>query len=96
MRILTRIPHPTLQITVFSNDDRFPVQFEHGGLSQVYRFRRSESLRGVDDVRRLVNGDLIGTVLEQFAVMRAAHSRALATFAPPPARSDDDGLPDIV
>jgi hypothetical protein len=96
MRILGRIPHPTLQITVFANDGRFPVQFEQGGLSQIYRFRKNERLRGLADVRQLVNEELIASVLAQFSVMRAAHSRALNTFAPPEAASEQDGLPDII
>lgn len=96
MRILGRIPHPTLQITVFANDGRFPVQFEQGGLSQIYRFRKSERLRGLADVQRLVNEDLIASVLTQFSTMRAAHSRALNTFAPPEDAPDHNGLPDII
>lgn len=96
MRIIGRIPHPVLQITVFSNDGRFPVQFERSGLSQIYRFRKSEQLRGLADVEKLVNEDLLATVLAQFSVMQKAHSRALNTFAPPEAPSDLDELPDII
>lgn len=96
MRIIGRIPHPTLQITVFANDGRFPVQFETGGLSQIYRFRQSDQLKSLSDVQKLVDKDLINTVLDQFSVMRAAHSRALNTFAPPEALTDTDGLPDII
>jgi len=96
MRILGRIPHPTLQITVFSNDGRFPVQFERSGLSQIYRFRKSERLRGLADVEKLVNSDLLDAVLTQFTAMRAARSRALNTFAPPEDKSGPDGLPDII
>lgn len=96
MRILGRIPHPTMQITVFSNDGRFPVQFELAGLSQIYRFRQSESLRSLADVEKLVDSELMANVLEQFSTMRVAHSRALNTFAPPAAPTDTDGLPDII
>lgn len=96
MRILGRIPHPILQITVFANDGRFPVQFETDGLSQIYRFRQSERLNGLADVQKLINQDLIDTVLGQFSVMRAAHSRALNTFAPPETAAPTDGLPDII
>lgn len=95
MRILGRIPHPILQITVFGNDGRFPVQFELGGLTQIYRFRQSERLRNLADVRQLVNDDLTAAVITQFSHMRAAHSLALNTFAPPEA-PDQDGLPDII
>lgn len=96
MRILGRLPHPTMQITVFSNDGRFPVQFELGGLSQIYRFQRTEKLRGLADVEKLVNQDLINAVITQFSAMRKAHSLALHTFAPPEATSDTNDLPDII
>lgn len=96
MRIIGRIPHPSLQITVFATDGRFPVQFETDGLSQIYRFRQSDQLKSLADVVKLVNKELIDTVLNQFSVMRAAHSRALNTFAPPEAQTDTDGLPDII
>lgn len=48
------------------------------------------------DVKKLVNADLIDSVLAQFKVMREAHSRALNTFAPPEASQDTEGLPDII
>lgn len=96
MRIIGRLPHPTMQITVFSNDGRFPVQFELGGLTQTYRFQRTEQLRGLQDLTKLVNEELITTVLAQFSVMRAAHSRALNTFAPPAEPRDTDDLPEII
>lgn len=95
MRIIGRIPHPTLAITVFSNDGRFPVQFETGGLSQIYRFRHSDTLRSLADVQRLVDEDFVAAVLEQFQTMRRVHARALSALAPP----DDgptDGLPTII
>ena len=95
MRVIAHLPHPTIKITVFKNDGRFPVQFERDGLSQIYRFRQGEHLNTLDDVKKLVNEDLLRTVQEQFSVMAAAHSRALATFAPAP-EDDDAGLPDII
>jgi hypothetical protein len=85
-----------MQITVFSNDGRFPVQFELAGLSQMYRFRQSETLKSLGDIEKLVDSVLMASVLDQFSTMRAAHSRALNTFAPPAAPADTDGLPDII
>lgn len=96
MRIIGRLPHPTLQITVFANDGRFPVQFEQGGLTQIYRFRKSEQLQSLGDVQKLVNSDLIDSVLDQFKVMREVHSSALNTFAPPEPPLETEGLPDII
>lgn len=96
MRVIAHLPHPTIKITVFKNDGRFPIQFERDGLSQIYRFRESDRLRGLDDVKKLLTDDLLLTVQEQFRVMAAAHSRALATFAPASPPDPLDGLPDII
>ena len=94
MRIIGRIPHPTLQITVFSNDGRFPVQFETDGLTQIYRFRHAPALRNLKDIEELISGDFTEQVLETFAAMRATHRTALKTLTPPPTPLSD--LPDIL
>jgi len=94
MRIIGRIPHQTMQITVFSNDGRFPVQFELAGQTQIYRFRHSEQLRGLGDIMALVAPEFPTAVLEQFESMRAVQAKVLAAISPQPSASDD--LPDII
>lgn len=96
MRILGRLPHPTMQITVFSNDGRFPVQFELGGLAQIYRFRQSDRLKSMADVEKAITEEFLTAVLKQFTQMRQAYSQAMNTFAPPESVSGTDDLPDII
>ncbi|MBC6996507.1 hypothetical protein QWY85_18475 [Neolewinella lacunae] len=77
MRIIGRIPHPLMQISVFATDGRFPVQFELGGQAQIYRFRQSEQLRGLDDLRSLLDDDFLREVLVQFTAMQRMQARLL-------------------
>ena len=95
MRIIGRIPHPSMQISVFSNDGRFPVQFELSGQSQIYRFRQSETLKGLDDIKKLVDGAFADDVMRQFGAMKKIQSAVLDRHAPPKESVDTDGLPDI-
>lgn len=94
MRIIGRIPHPKLQITVFSNDGRFPVQFELDGQTQIYRFRHAENLKGLADIQAIVDNSFLTGVLTTFRQMRttqAAVNRRLQSSA-----EVDDGLPEII
>lgn len=95
MRIIGRIPHPSMQISVFSNDGRFPVQFELSGLSQIYRFRQSDTLKGLDDIKQLVDPVFTEGVLRQFAEMQKVQSAVIDRHSPKEDAAEDDGLPDI-
>ncbi|MEM1356927.1 MAG: hypothetical protein AAGF89_01950 [Bacteroidota bacterium] len=94
MRIIGRIPHPKLQITVFSNDGRFPVQFELDGQTQIYRFRHGEHLKGLADIEALVDDSFVTGVLATFRQMRktqATVNRRLQSLS-----EVDDDLPEII
>ena len=93
MRILGRLPHPKLQITVFANDGRFPVQFEHRGLTQQYRFRSGPNLTGFADVAALIDEQFTAEVLAVFTTMRVTHARLAAQLTD---TDTDDELPTII
>ncbi|MTB50838.1 hypothetical protein [Lewinella sp. W8] len=95
MRILGRLDHPVMQITVFENDGRFPVQFELGGLRQTFRFRKSASLNNFGDVKRMLDDAFIDQVLEQFRPMQRIQS-ALLNRQIQEEQSAADELPDII
>ena len=94
MRIIGRLPDPRMQITVFQNDGRFPVQFELGGLTQIYRFRKGERLSSLGELREYVDESFRSAVLQQFREMQRIHSGVLEKVAPP--ANDSDGLPEII
>ena len=83
-----------MQITVFENDGRFPVQFELGGLTQVYRFRKGGGLGNFGQLRAYVDESFRAAVLEQFTAMRRVHVGVVERIQPP--ESTHGGLPDII
>lgn len=94
MRILGRLQDARMQITVFENDGRFPVQFERGGLSQMYRFRKGEGLANFGQLREYIDEEFRTAVLEQFAGMEAIRSRVSQRIEPPGDELDE--LPTII
>lgn len=69
MRIIGYIEHPVVKITVFSLNMKFAVKLEAGLLEQTYKFRESEQIRGLDDVKKYIDEDFIGRTLEIFREM---------------------------
>ncbi len=84
-----------MQISVFSNDGRFPVQFELSGQSQIYRFRHSEQLKGLSDVKALIDDEFVAGVFQQFIAMQALQSKLVDRHQPTSENPETDGLPDI-
>lgn len=64
MRVIGNIPHPLLKITVFKTDTRFPVQFEAGSVTQVFRFRKGGRIEGLADIEKIVDERMCQQVLE--------------------------------
>lgn len=95
MRVIGSIPHPTMKITVFQNDGRFPVQFELGGLTQVYRFRQGEGFNHFGDLRRVIDEAFQREVLLAFDTLKTIHQRVSKRHEPR-IHDDHDGLPHIL
>ncbi|MFT5165593.1 MAG: hypothetical protein ACI8P3_000821 [Saprospiraceae bacterium] len=66
MRIIGDIAHPTLKITVFKMDTRITVKFENAQFEQSYKFRMTNQLSHLEDVKKLVDEKFIEGVLENF------------------------------
>lgn len=82
MRIIGYIDHPSLKITVFQMDNKLSVKFENTFYEQTYKFRQSEVLNTIADVKKLVDATFIQTVLEQFPKMHQTKQAALNRFLP--------------
>ncbi|THH34979.1 hypothetical protein [Neolewinella litorea] len=95
MRIIGRLPDPRMQITVFENDGRYPVQFELGGVTQIYRFRKGERLSNMGHLRTYVDEAFRAAVLQQFEQMQRIQAEVLRRIDPP-AADDADALPSII
>ncbi len=94
MRIIGRLPDPRMQITVFENDGRFPVQFELAGITQIYRFRKGERLSNMGHLREYVDENFRTAVLAQFGEMQRVQAAVLERITPMPGA--EDGLPHII
>lgn len=94
MRIIGRLPDTRMQITVFENDGRYPVQFEREGLTQIYRFRKGPLLSNFGHLQEYVDEDFRVAVLRTFEGMRATQSRVLERINPP--ADDTEELPNII
>lgn len=93
MRIIGRLPHPQMQITVFSNDGRFPVQFELLGHSQQYRFRHGPTLKNLGDIEKIIDDRFKSEVLTIFESMRNTQTRVVKDHL---TKTSSDDLPEII
>lgn len=82
MRIIGNIEHPTLKITVFKMDNKLSVKFETGLYEQTFKFRESNELNSFETIQKLVDKQLVGEVMENFAKMQGAKNEALGRFLP--------------
>lgn len=93
MRIIGRLPHPQMQITVFSNDGRFPVQFELLGQTQQYRFRHGPALKNLGDIEQIIDDRFKEEVMAIFSDMRSTQTRVVKDHL---SEVPTDDLPDII
>jgi hypothetical protein len=73
MRILGQIPHPDLLISVFKSGNKFILKFEAGPFEQSYKFMQADRLNEFEDVKGLVNEDLIKEVFHIFDQMNVQY-----------------------
>jgi hypothetical protein len=83
MRILGYISHPTLNITIFKNDDRFSVKFESGFYEQTYKFASADYLSTVEELRLLIDAPFVAAVEQQLITMHQQKIEAINRFLPP-------------
>ncbi|CAH0999680.1 hypothetical protein LEM8419_00980 [Neolewinella maritima] len=94
MRIIGRLPDARMQITIFENDGRFPVQFELAGLTQIYRFRKGDRLGNLGELRAYVDESFRSSVLRQFEAMQHTQAEVLRRIQP--AEDPYGDLPEII
>ena len=62
MRLVGDISHPSLKITIFLHDSKYAVKFEAGLYEQTYKFRTSDSLQSVEDIKAMIDAAFIEEV----------------------------------
>lgn len=87
MRIVGDIPHPSLKITIFLHDSKYAVKFESGLYEQTYKFRSGDQIQSVEDIKGLVDTELLNEVQQELQNM---HVRKLAAIARKTEEQEED------
>ncbi len=69
MRIVGYIENPTFKITIMHMNLRYAVKFENEGIEQTYKIRESENIKNVEDVKALVDKDILDQITILFSKM---------------------------
>lgn len=80
MRIIGNIDHSFLKITVFKMDTRITVKFETPEFEQAYKFRMTDQLDNLEDVKRLIDAPFISDVLENMKSQNRTKAQAMDRF----------------
>ena len=62
MRIIGYIEHPVLKITVFKMNNKISVKLESGLYEQTYKFRSGDQIQSVEDIKAVVDAELLTQV----------------------------------
>ncbi len=82
MRIIGNIEHAILKITVFKMDNKFSVKFESGLYEQIYKFRSSDTIKGLEDIQKMVDAPFCEEVLQDLNRMHQRKNQAMARNLP--------------
>ena len=70
MRIEGYIDHSEIKITVMKMNNRFTVKFEKLGLEQSFKFNESDYIKGLIDIKKIIDSTFIDEVQSLFTEMR--------------------------
>lgn len=76
MRIVGKIPHPYVKITVFAFNMRYSVKLEMGQVEQTYKIRHSDVIENLEDLSKLVDDQLIEECIVHFTSMHKSMENA--------------------
>ncbi len=92
MRIIGSIDHPVLKITIFQMDNKLSVKFETGLYEQTYKFRNSDNINTLEDIKQLVDETFITNALAEMSNLHQIKSRAMSRFLP----TEEDEFDNII
>mgnify|MGYP001397340388 FL=1 len=69
MRIVGRIEHPVIKITVMQMNNRYVLKLEANMLEQTYKFNEDDNLRTMADIEKLVDETFLNECLKRFSDM---------------------------
>ena len=69
MRVVADIPHSRYKIQVFLYNGKYLVKIELGQYEQTYKIAEAD-VAGLEEVKRMVNDNLLKNALQRFLTMR--------------------------
>jgi hypothetical protein len=93
MRILGYIENTPYKVTVFQMNHKFTVKFETGMYELAFKLREAENMKGLEDIEKFVDEDLITSVKRRFHEM---HRAALSAFAKLNRQNSEDEFDEII
>ena len=61
----------------------------------MYRFRKSENIKGLGDIMEILDEEFTTGILQNFETMRTLHKEVLQRAQPEEENNEDADLPDI-
>lgn len=93
MRILGYIDHAVYKITVFKMDTRLSIKFENGAQEQTFKFRSSQAINSLTEVRKLIDSPFLASVDQRFQDMAQSFQASVKRNFPP---LDEDEFDEII
>lgn len=78
MRIAGYIENPTYKITLLHMNHRYAIKFENEGLEQTYKVRESEVIANIEDVKHLVDDEMLQAVDGLFQSMSKVKAKMIS------------------
>jgi len=80
MRIIGYIDTKGYKTTVFRNNDRFIVKFESDLFEQTFKFRESEKVAGLNDIKNFIDIEFQKQVEDRFKEMYQSSGALLKKY----------------
>ena len=74
-------------------DNKLSIKFETGMYEQTYKFRATDELKTLEQIKTLVEGDFVNNVLTEFQKMHQFKNDALSQFLP---QEEEDEFEEII
>ncbi|MFT4544509.1 MAG: hypothetical protein ACI9CU_002251 [Polaribacter sp.] len=68
MRVVGRIPHPSISITLFEYNEKFTIKLEAGPMEQSYKIA-TDAIGSVANLQKLADSQFLSECLEHFNAM---------------------------
>jgi len=80
MRIIGYLDTEGYKTTVFKNNDRFIVKFESGLYEQVFKFRETDKIESLNNIKDLIDTEFLKEVNHRFIEMHNTKVSLLRRF----------------